>query len=305
MAVMKTLLNAVLLVALAVVVVSLTFVTDVGSRMSQLAHTLFSLEEEHTIFIKTFIAPADTFLISSDTTPTLTAASWQVFDVETGTVLFSHEPAVMRPIASVTKLTTGAALLENQDLFAPTTITFADVATESRAGRLAVGETYRQHTLLFPLLLESSNDAAAALARTESGLVSAMNRYAAQLGLYRTAFADSSGLSNGNISTVDDLSVLLRHLYLNSRHLIDISSLKHYLTPEAGWVNNNPFRYHSGYIGGKHGYTPAAGQTAAVIFEESLNDYDRLIGYVLLGSSDLVVDTDKLRAHVSEYVRVD
>ena len=245
-----------------------------------------------------------TFTATVANTPAVSADAWQVFDVETGAVLFTHASEEVRPVASITKLSTGAVLLLDEDLFATTTITYTDVATEGRAGRLVAGEVYRRHTLLFPLLLESSNDAAVALARTEPDLLETMNAYARNLGLVNTSFADSSGLSDQNSSTVSEIAVLLRHFYFNARHLIDISNLDSYLTSTTGWINNSPFRNDLDYRGGKHGFTPQAGQTAAVLFEESIRGGDRMIGYVLLGSSDLVADTKRLRQHVQQSIRV-
>jgi D-alanyl-D-alanine carboxypeptidase len=252
--------------------------------------------------IDEFSAP--TFTATVANVPTVSAVSWQVFDVETGAVLLAHQPETIRPIASVTKLATGATVLSQGDAFATTTIMSTDVATAGRAGRLTAGETYPRHTLLFPLLLESSNDAAAALERSEPELMTQMNERASALGLTNTQFSDGSGLSDDNVSTAAELATLLRAWYQDVRHLLDITSLQSYLTPETGWRNNSPFADDPSYQGGKHGFTPTAGATATVLFQESLGGSTRTIGYVLLGSDDLAADTERLRQYVRSHVRL-
>jgi D-alanyl-D-alanine carboxypeptidase len=57
-----------------------------------------------------------------------------------------------------------------------------------------------------------------------------------------------------------------------------------------------------GYKGGKHGYTDAANQTLVAVFsEESLGG--RELGYVLLGSDDVRLDTELLRTVIQNSVR--
>ena len=126
----------------------------------------------------------------------------------------------------------------------------ADVATYGQAGDLEAGETYARRELQFPLLLESSNDAAAALARTGGdSFLDAMHQVASAAGMTDTRFADSSGLSAGNVATADDLARLLRHLVREHRTVLDITRLSRYLGPYGGWSNNNPVFDDPDYLG--------------------------------------------------------
>jgi D-alanyl-D-alanine carboxypeptidase (penicillin-binding protein 5/6) len=232
--------------------------------------------------------------------PEPTAAAWSIVDAETGEILAERNPDIPYPIASVTKLSAATVIAARDDLFSTTTVIWADLAADGRAGRLRAADEYDLHTLLFPLLLESSNDAAATLSRTEPSLVEDMNAFALNAGLAHTAFADASGLSPGNVSTAADLAAFLHTIYTDDRHVLDITELPSYLTRENGWLNNNPFVGIPAYAGGKHGYTPEAGHTAVAIFHETMRGgYTRSIGYVLLESEDLVGDMEQLRAYVS------
>ncbi|MEX0930954.1 MAG: serine hydrolase [Candidatus Paceibacterota bacterium] len=246
------------------------------------------------------------FYIEFGDPPVLNATSWVVFDAATGKIFASYNSDEQVSIASITKLPAAAVLYEQHDIWATTTISASDVAAEGRAGRLEIGQEYSLHTLLFPLLLESSNDAAAVFERVEDTLVDTMNVYAQSLELKHTSFSDSSGLSNNNLSTARELATLSRAIYDTNRYIFDITSLKSYLGTINGWMNNNPFIYESGYIGGKHGYTPQARSTAIAFFDERLlgTQKSQSVGYVLLGSTDLMSDMAQLREYVQTHVRL-
>ena len=70
-----------------------------------------------------------------------------------------------------------------------------DVAAEGRAGKLEAGQKYVLRDLLFPLLLESSNDAAAVFERTLG-----------KISFPQVQLADASGLSSYNVASASDLA---------------------------------------------------------------------------------------------------
>ncbi len=219
----------------------------------------------------------------------VTAKAYGVFDVETGEILFSQNADEILPIASVTKLFTAAAVLDEPD--ESVVVTNYDVATEGRAGKLEAGQEYMMHELLFPLLLESSNDAATALDRTLETVPF-------------SNFADAAGLSPENRASVTELVAQVDDLYKKAPHIFDITKLKQYIGEYTGWVNNSPVRDLEGYQGGKHGYTEAAGRTLVAIFSEAkLEDHE--LGYIILGSEDVKADTIALREAVASSVHLE
>jgi len=230
--------------------------------------------------------------------PGVTARAWGVVDLSTGDLVYAAAPTTSLPIASVTKLLTAATLLTEADTSTPAIVTWSDVATEGRAGSLVPGNQYSYHELFFPLLLESSNDAATTLARAlePDSLPVRMNGYAATHELSMTSLKDPSGLSPENVSTIEDLARLLYTLNTELPHVLDITALRTYGSSQQGWSNNSPFIGDVGYRGGKHGYTPEAGKTAAVIFTETfLRGVEVPVGYIVLGSEDSVLDVRLLR----------
>lgn len=235
----------------------------------------------------------------------VSARAWEVFDAETGEVLSGKDEFEKLPIASVTKLMTAEVALLTLDLSTTTQISWNAVSTEGRAGKLSAGEIIRVRELLFPLLIESSNDAAEAIAEygDHGTFVTAMNTRAREIGMHDTVFAGPSGLSEENISTADDVRKLLLHLMVDHRHALDITRLEKFIGEDHTWWNNSPVFSSEGFLGGKHGYTDEAGRTLAAVFEQSLRGgVRRPVGIVLLDSEDIERDTSIIREYLSAFV---
>jgi len=242
------------------------------------------------------------FRIEEVTDNLIEAKAFAIFDTKTGQVLTEKNIDVTLPIASVTKLFTATALFEKQVLEQKGIVTYSDLLAEGRSGSLEVGQIFSFRDMLFPLLLESSNDAAAFYEReTEGRVINWMNELSDSLELSETSFGDASGLSDRNISNVVDLISFTKYLETKMPYILDVTRLRQYVGPYAGHVNNSPV-LDSSYLGGKHGYTEAAERTILVIFNESFNAEQRSIGYIVLGSQDLRSDIDILRAYVRDSV---
>jgi serine-type D-Ala-D-Ala carboxypeptidase (penicillin-binding protein 5/6) len=220
----------------------------------------------------------------------LSARAYGVFDIDTGELLFSSNGHEKLPIASITKLFTAQAVLASSRLNESIVVTSADVATEGRSGKLEAGQVYTLRELLFPLLLESSNDSAVALSRVVP-----------EIKIGSVPVADPAGLSSLNQASVAQLATLTTNLYHEQPHLFDITRLKNYVGSNTGWVNNSPVINMNGYVGGKHGFTNEAKQTLVALFNEN-HLPSRTIGYVILGSTDLRSDIAVLRAWVANSV---
>jgi len=130
--------------------------------------------------------------------PEVQAKSAIIFDVSTNQILFEKNARTRYPIASLTKIMTGALILESGNLNDIVRITPEMITGEDVNVGLRVGEEIKVRDLLYALLLKSSNDAARALAIHQSGLienfVELMNKKAQILGLEDTHFTNPSGL---------------------------------------------------------------------------------------------------------------
>jgi len=243
-------------------------------------------------------------VILNNDLPTLSSQAVKIFDQATGQVLFAKNAEEVLPIASITKLFTAYSVLKTLPLTAEYEVTESDVAAYGRAGRLASGQVYSVRELLFPLLLESSNDAAAVYEReTNDEVVRNAQELLEGLGVKDTTLVDASGLSPRNLSTASDIALASSLIYVDEPHLFDITRLKSQGGRYVSWANNDPV-IGPDFKGGKHGYTDAAGRTIVAFFEEEVEGTSKNIGYVLLGSADLAEDIKKAREFIKESVRL-
>jgi len=158
--------------------------------------------------------------ISDDPTQLdLKSTSALVIEQGEGRTLFAKNVDAVVPIASITKLMTAMVVLDAKlDLREAVAITDEDLDTVKHTrSRLKVGTVLTRDELLRLALMASENRSAAALARAYPGgsraFVTAMNHKAYELGMVRTRFVDSTGLSSDNVSTAQDLARMVVAAY--------------------------------------------------------------------------------------------
>lgn len=238
--------------------------------------------------------------------PKVVSESFLVADLDTGDIIASRDPLTVYPIASLTKLMTAIVAEETYKTGDETKVSRTAYNTYGAQGRLGVGETYTILELLYPLLLESSNDAAEVLA--EHGgrevFMSDMNAKSESLGLIATHFEDPSGLSAGNISTAKDLFKLVQYTHKFRNYIFDITKEKKHKERGKTWYNNSRFRNDQNYIGGKNGYTDEAQKTLIANFQLPLEGESsfRNISIILLNSGDTTTDVRKITEFLHRYV---
>jgi D-alanyl-D-alanine carboxypeptidase len=144
---------------------------------------------------------------------------------------------------------------------------------------------------MYPMLLESSNDAAEVLAEFSGRnlFIRNMNNKAISVGLLNTKFEDPSGLSKNNISTAEDLFKLVKYIYKYKKYIFDVTDLKEYSNKKNTWYSNSKFKNDKNHIGSKNGYTDEAKYTQIVLFEMPLGEFERRkIAIILLGSEHTI-----------------
>jgi len=232
--------------------------------------------------------------------PEVSAASYIVADIETGEVFLEKESSAILPIASVTKLMTAVVANEAIGVNRILTVTRDAVNTHGDTGNLKQGEAYTVRELLYPLLMESSNDAARVLSTfyAEGHFIELMNKKAEALGMQDTTFTDSSGLSPGNHSSVHDLFFLAEYIAHKKPFVLGISRTpikKHETNLTAHeWQNFNIFSADPKFVGGKTGHTDAAKDTMLTVFKRPIGDTDHVITIIVLGSDDREKDVRAL-----------
>lgn len=236
--------------------------------------------------------------------PKISAKAYLAADLKTGEVILAHGAGERFPIASVTKLMTALVASEG-DAERLTTVSRKAVSTYGGNGGLRAGEKIKVSDLLYPLLLESSNDAAEALAEADERnyFLEKMNERAARLGMDSTSFADPSGLSSGNVSTPFDLFRMVQYLFEEKSEILKITTERSFAAPRHGWSSNNQFLKDIGYFGGKSGYTDPAKQTVISLFHLPLSEAgNRPVAIVLLQSQDRYGDVQKIIRHLRKNI---
>ncbi|WP_029529567.1 D-alanyl-D-alanine endopeptidase [Pseudomonas sp. S9] len=146
----------------------------------------------------------------------LAAGSALLVDLNTNKVLYSSNPNMVLPIASVTKLMTAVVTLDAKlPMDEMLDINIAD--TQEMRGvfsRVRVGSEISRRNMLLLALMSSENRAAASLAHHYPGgqtaFIAAMNAKARSLGMRNTHYVEPTGLSPHNVSTATDLVLLLK-----------------------------------------------------------------------------------------------
>lgn len=217
-------------------------------------------------------------------------------------ILFQKETDQKLPVASLTKLMTALVVLNNYDLQKEIKITKEAILQEGDFGQLIEGKTYSVGYLLYPLLIESSNDAAFALSNDYEGMtrekfLNLMNSRAESLGMTDTSFFNASGLEPDqdkqalqlNYSTTKDLIKLAEEL-LKVPLIWQILGTPTYNLYSPGLKNTDIFLFdetipwRDQIMGGKTGYTDKAGGCMLLVLKAPQNQ-----GYlinVILGTPD-------------------
>lgn len=164
------------------------------------------------IFVLSYLMP----VFAEQQEPEVEAVGAILMDYKTGRILWAKNANQPLAMASTTKIMTAVMTLENGNL--------EDVVKVSRRASLAPkvnmslreGEEIKLKYLLYALMLQSSNDAAVAIAEHISGSVeefcAMMTRRAKELGALDTVFETPNGLDMGeHHSTAYDLAMITRH----------------------------------------------------------------------------------------------
>ena len=141
------------------------------------------------------------------------AKSAILIDAATEKAIFEKNAGERLPMASTTKIMTALVAIDNLPLDRVVTAKAEGCGIEGSSIWMREGDKYTTEELLFALMLQSANDAAAQLALECSGSIEGfaelMNEKAAALGLTDTHFANPHGLDDdAHYTTARDLAIL-------------------------------------------------------------------------------------------------
>lgn len=243
------------------------------------------------------------FLKNPKQVPVVSAESYVVGDLDTGEIILEKNMEDNHPIASVTKLMTSIVSLDVVNQQITTTVSEKALSTYGINGNFRVGEKIPTKELIYPLLLESSNDAAEIIAETlgRPYFLDQMNKKAQAIGMQKTSYQDPSGLSDNNRSTALDLFRLASYINKYKNFIWDVTLKDRYTYKQHAWYSNNQFLHQAGYTGGKSGYIDSAKETVVGTFLLPLSEFNtRHIAITLLRSDDRYKDTESLLSYIKK-----
>jgi D-alanyl-D-alanine carboxypeptidase len=245
--------------------------------------------------------------------PLVSAEAYLVGNLDTGEIYIKHNEESVFPIASISKLITAMVSRRNMSRNQKITITQSMLDAYGEAGHLELGESFTMSELMYPLLLESSNDAAEALAQSYGyeNFIKKMNVLTANLGMSKTAFQDASGLSPGNVSTAEDLFALARYIYLTEKPLLEITRKS--VVNLASTTDHGPHTFHSinpfpldpNFLGGKTGRTTEAKESMLSLFRYNKGLKSYPVAIIVLRSEfrDREIDSSILFEQFTQKIR--
>ncbi|MCC8067670.1 MAG: D-alanyl-D-alanine carboxypeptidase [Lachnospiraceae bacterium] len=216
--------------------------------------------------------------------PAVFAEGAIVIDADTGTVLYAKNADEVLYPASITKIMTTLLALENSSM--DETVVFSEDAVMKNEGNTShiardVDEEMTMEQTLYAVMLESANECAYAVAEhvgngDYQSFIDMMNERAAALGCTNTHFTNANGLpDDDHYTTCRDMALIAQEAIKNDEFREIIGTLSYVIPPtnkhdEETYLNNhdkmiNPSsgteHIYEYCIGGKTGYTVAAGNT--------------------------------------------
>ena len=245
----------------------------------------------------------------------INSAAALAYDPSAKKILYAVEPHKRLPNASTTKLMTALVALKEADM--DDTVTIQKEATEVAYASLGVkkGEEYKLEDLMYAMLMESSNDAAVAIADHVAGSVDAfakeMNEQAKLIGCKNTNFMNPHGLdAYDHYSSAYDLALMDAQDMKYDLFKTMISTKKYSFKAIKGKDDDGKTKKFTietsndllklgedGELGGKTGTTTSAGACLVNNFEYKGKTYIT----VVLNSKNRWKDTKALNGYIKKY----
>ncbi len=238
--------------------------------------------------------------IDSATAPAVVAESAILMDVSTGVTLYEKNIHTREYPASITKILTCLLAKENSELTDIVTFSHEAIYGIERGSNIGIdeGEQLSMKDCLYAAMLESANEVSAGMGEYVGGskedFARMMNDKVRELGGTDSNFVNANGLPDDNHYTSaydmalvgraffqDELlseisGTVIHHISATATQKDDIDLRNHHkMLPGCQMGNLHPYEY---TVGGKTGYTVAAGNTLVTCAEK---DGHRLVCVVL------------------------
>ncbi len=203
------------------------------------------------------------------------SGAFLIMDGRNGDILESENADAVLPMASTTKIMTALVVLNRVQLNETVKIPAEAVGTEGSSLYMKRDEVYTVEELLYGLMLRSANDCAEALAiyvgnGNRSAFIDEMNLEAERLGLKNTHFSNPSGLpEDQHHTTAAELALIMKKAMENPIFRTIVATKTYTLKGNTIVNHNRLLSMCEGCIGGKTGYTMAAGRCLVSVSERN------------------------------------
>lgn len=229
----------------------------------------------------------------------LTCRSAYIMDAKTGRALFDRSADRPGQPASTIKILTGLIAVES--LNDQEMVSASAYAANMPASKIYLkkGASYQANDLINAVLLASANDASVALAEklagSEEAFARLMTKKAEALGAQNTICKSANGLTReGQQTTARDLATVFNRAMHNPEFAERMSTIQvHTSDGKVLRSHNKALWTLDGAVGGKTGYTMAAGKTYVGKFQRD----GKSIIVALLGSASMWDDIATLVEH--------
>lgn len=245
------------------------------------------------VAVLALLAAASAAALPQPDPPALKARSYVLYDFASGQVLAAREPDLRVGPASLTKVMT--AYITFDEIRHGRVKPADEVLVSEKAWRqgmdskesrmfIEVGKRVSVGDLLRGIVVQSGNDASIALAEhlggTEDTFAGLMNRYAKNLGMAHTQFANATGVpAEDQYTTALDMAKLSAALIRNFPEQYPLFKEKEFVFNRIKQPNRNRLLWRDPSVDGiKTGHTEAAGYHLAA---SAVRDGRRLIAVVM------------------------
>ena len=222
------------------------------------------------LLFSALILPVSAKITAPVVPPSLSAQSAVLIEARDGEILCEKNAHTKMAMASTTKIMTALVAAESGKLQRVVSVNAAAVGVEGSSIYLYAGEKMTLCDLIAAMLLESANDAAAAIAIEVGGSIDGfcdmMNKKAKELGLKSTNFKNPHGLyDEEHYTTAYELALIAREALKNEVIRKTVATKKLIIEPVEGsaralYNHNKLLSMYEGAIGVKTGFTKKSGR---------------------------------------------
>lgn len=229
--------------------------------------------------------------------PILFAESVLVVDVDTGEIILSKNENDLIPAGPVVKMVN--ALTASEIIYLERSINAQPFMIAGiKEGIISPWGSYRAFDLLYPILMQSSDEAASVVSYFlgTDNFLKQMNNKVKALRMEQTSFVDPVKNNPRNLTSLLDVAVLIKYIKDKRSFLFGISKGAYY--PDKGGVfvgidNKNPFFERSELLGVISNLNEEGNEFIVAVWEMEIDGIKRNIMTAVANSKDAKDDVEK------------